>query len=106
MYLPDGPRMLRMKGGRVPLGTRRFVRVLSRPMLISGVTRDASGVALGGCTVHLFNTTTDTLQEVATSDANGAFTLSSILDLDGHYLVAIDPTGLLAGTTLNTLVGA
>lgn len=105
-FVPDGPRMLRMQG-RVPTRlARRYVPALSRPQIISGVTRDASGNPLGGCTVSLFSTATNVLREVVTSDANGNYTFSAINDGASYYAVAyLTGSPDVSGTSVNTLVG-
>lgn len=97
--------MLRRKS-RVPLGIRRFVRVQSRPQIISGITRDLAGAPLGGCAVHLYRTSDDAIREVVVSNANGAYTFSAINDGAAYYVVAYKPGAPdVTGTTVNTLVG-
>ena len=104
--IPNGPRMLRTIKGRVPPRLRRYTCPLSRPQLISGVTRDSTGAPLGGMTVKLYNTNDDKMQEVVTSDANGNYTFSSIVNADAYYIVEYK-TGPpdVRGTSDNTLVG-
>jgi hypothetical protein len=97
--------MLRRANGRVPRMTRRYLPPLSRPQLISGVTKDSAGNPLAGCTVRLFRATDHLLREEITSGADGTFTFSAINDGAAYSLDAISSTGLLVGTTLMTLVG-
>jgi len=52
--------------------TKGFDRDLGQlSMRIIGVSRDASGAALGGCSIHVFRTTDDTLVALTTSDGSG-----------------------------------
>lgn len=80
---------------------------MSRALIIAGISRDANGAVLGGCTVKLFATATDVLKETQISDAvTGAYQFSSILEPGTYYLVeykAGSPD--VAGTSVNTLVG-
>src|SRR2546428_3345442 len=46
---------------------------------IGGITKDSSGNALGGCTVKLYATATDTMLQTVTSDAaTGAYLFASV----------------------------
>jgi len=103
--VPNGPKMLRKTKGGVPPRMRRYVPPLSRPRLISGVTRDNTGAPLGNCTVRLLDTVKDTILEVVISDADGAFTFSALLDDSANYLVAYKNDTPVRGTSDNTLVG-
>ena len=85
--IPNGPRMLRTIKGRVPPRRRRYTRPLSRPQLISGITRDNTGVALAGCTVFLFRTADKAFREEVVSDAAGAYTFSAITDGAAYFTV-------------------
>ena len=72
---------------------------------IVGVTRDASGVALGDCVVELFRTADDSRAGVVQSDASGNFILDASDQLT-HYEVGYKAGSPdVFGTTLNTLVG-
>ena len=103
--LPAGPKMLR-RNGVVPRMPRRFIPTQSRPQLISGVTRDLNGNPLAACTVKLYRTYDDSVHEVVTSDANGNYTFSAIVDGSNYYVVGYLPGSPdVAGTTVNTLVG-
>jgi hypothetical protein len=73
---------------------------------ISGVTRDASGNALAGCSVKLYRTATDVEVDVTTSDGSGAYSFPNVTAQDGYYVVAYLPGSPdVAGTTVNTLLG-
>ena len=71
-----------------------------------GVTRDSFGSALGGCTVLLFRTSDNVLQDSTTSDTNGAFLLNTAYYPDAHFLV-VRKTGTpnVSGATDGTQVG-
>ena len=80
--------------------------------VISGVSRDNTGAALGGCTCTLFNVTTDgsgvdqfTQQAAMVSDANGIFSFS--VSTNGNWRVTFDLAGspIRAGITLKTVTG-
>lgn len=71
-----------------------------------GVTRDSFGSALGGCTVLLFRTSDNALQDSTTSDASGNFLLNTAYYPDAHFLV-VRKTGSpnVSGATDGTQVG-
>lgn len=73
--------------------------------VISGVTRDAGGVALASCAVELFNTATDAKEQAAVSDGGGNY--SFVVDKTQRYYVVAYKAGApdLSGTTINTLAG-
>lgn len=74
---------------------------------ISGITKDSAGVALGGCSVHVYRTSDDLERDQVTSDAgDGTYTIG--VDTDStHYCVAYKPGSPdVAGTTVNTLTGS
>lgn len=82
--------------GQIPLPAKYYV--------ISGVTRDSTGAALGLCAVHLFRTADDSEADQITSDANGAFEFRAPAPAQNYYMVAYLPGSPdVAGTTLNTL---
>jgi hypothetical protein len=80
----------------------------------SGITRDAYGTPLGGCTVRLHITSTtgevgaNTVIYTATSDSvTGAFVVFSPYYPNTHYIVSYKAGSPdVQGITLNTLVGA
>ena len=75
--------------------------------VISGTTRDNTGVALGNCTVHLFRTTDDFEVQMTTSNGSGLFAFDPVNNGNGPwYVVAYLPGSPdRAGTTVNTLGG-
>lgn len=77
-----------------------------RNYTISGVTKDSSGSALSNCTVLLFNTTTNTLEQTSVSDASGNY--SFVVDKTRTWYAVSYKAGSpdVAGTTVNTLAGA
>lgn len=76
-----------------------------RNYTIAGVTKDSTGVALGSCTVKLFSTATDTLEQTTTSDPGGNY--SFVVDKTKVWYVVSYKTGApdVAGTSVNTLAG-
>lgn len=74
-----------------------------RNMLVSGVTRDSTGVALGGCTVELVNATTRVVEQTQVSDGSGNYSFTA--DKTQSYLLRAYKAGApdVAGTSLNTL---
>lgn len=72
-------------------------------LAIVGTTRDAYGSPLAACTVRLFRTSTNELQAKVTSDANGAFQVSSPYN-DAHYMT-VHGSGV-AGASIDTLIPA
>lgn len=83
-------------------------------MAFLGVTRDAFGTALGGCTVRLYKTTdgaypgtANTFLYEAVSDASGNFTVYTQYYPDTHYMVSYKAGSPdVQGTTINALIGA
>jgi hypothetical protein len=76
------------------------------PFAISGFTRDSSGAVLPFCTVTVFRTADGSVAAVGQSDANGYYLLYASSAL-AHYVVAYKAGAPdVAGTTVNTLVGA
>lgn len=73
---------------------------------ITGITKDSAGVALGGCTVHAYRTSTDVEVDQVVSDAgDGTYSVGVPTD-DTYYCVAyLDGSPDVAGTTVNTLTG-
>lgn len=92
---------LRLRRLRVP---RRFAR-FSGSFAISGTTRDANGVPLGGCAVHLFESATDLKVAETVSDGSGLFTFTVGTNSGTFYVVAYKPDAPdRFGTTVNTLL--
>lgn len=76
-----------------------------RNVTITGVTKDSGGVALGGCTVKLFNRATDAKEQETVSDGSGNYAF--VVDKTQLYYVLAYKAGApdVAGTTVNTVVG-
>jgi hypothetical protein len=96
--------------GRLMLGVGPSVQgIIPLPTMslgIVGITRDATGAPLAGCTVDLFRTLDDVKMDTAVSDAGGNFAFSVSLST-AYYLVAYKVGAPdVAGVTVNTLVGA
>jgi hypothetical protein len=72
---------------------------------IDGITKDSAGTVLGGCTLDLFDATTDAMLQTMVSDANGVYSFQ-VQPGKTYYIVAYK-TGApdLSGTTINTLTG-
>lgn len=77
-----------------------------RNYIISGVTKDSTGAVLGSCTVKLFNTATNILEQTTVSDASGNYSFT--VDKTQTYYEVSYKAGApdVAGTTVNTLAGA
>lgn len=76
------------------------------PYALVGVTRNASGTALGNCVVVVYRTADDSVAARGVSDASGNYRLSASPSIQ-HYVVAyLAGSPDVAGTTANTLVGA
>jgi hypothetical protein len=75
------------------------------PKVISGVTRDSAGAAIGSVTVQLFNTVTGLLVDTQVSDSGGNYRLYDPNNVACFVVAYLDTTTDLAGTTLNTLTG-
>lgn len=101
--------MRRPIGGVFPVSGQVQARRFRSPKFygafsLSGVTRDSTGVALGGCDVHLFQTGSDIEVGQTTSDGSGNFSFSLGNNAGFFYLVAYKPGSPdVAGTTVNTL---
>jgi hypothetical protein len=77
-----------------------------RNYTIAGVSKDSTGAALGGCTVKLFNSTTDIMEQITISDGSGNYSFN-VDKTQQYYAVFYKAGGTpVAGTTLNTLAGA
>lgn len=79
--------------------------VFEYPFTISGVTKDSSGAALGGCRVVLYRTADDSIAAQTISDGSGNYSFSASSSLT-HYVVAYKAGAPdVTGATVNTLVG-
>jgi hypothetical protein len=86
---------------RRPLRTPKFYGSFS----IIGVTHNASGGTLGGCTVHLFEAATDIEIAQTVSDGSGNFAFLIGNNAGFFYLVSyLAGAPDVAGTSVNTLV--
>jgi len=74
---------------------------------LTGTTKDATGAALGSCTVDWFRTSDDVRLDTTTSDASGLFEFRTAgQPPNAYYLVAYKAGAPdVAGVTVNTLVG-
>lgn len=89
--------------GRLPTNTRQ--QAPERNYTISGITVDSTGTALGSCTVRLFNTATNTLEQTVTSSAAGAYSFT-VDKTQNYYTVEYKATNPdVYGSSLNTLAG-
>lgn len=99
-------------GPRGPQGPRGPTIFRSPPvsfgsLAIAGVTRNASGAVLPNCIVQLFRTSDDLLMGEQTSDGAGSYSFPVQNDAASYYVVAyLAGAPDVAGTTVNTLVGA
>ena len=74
---------------------------------VFGVTKDSTGAPLGNCEVDLFNSATDMVLDQTMSDANGNYDFRSASLTTQYYVVAYKAGSPdVAGTTVNTLIGA
>lgn len=75
---------------------------------VSGVTRDYTGTALGGCAVELYETLSNLFRGDTISDANGNYAI----EVSGDRTIALQAIAYkpgspdLAGITANTLIAS
>src|SRR6266581_813857 len=76
--------------------------------LISGVTRDGSGTALGNCMVEIYETVSNIFRGSTVSDAAGNYAVEIVGDRSVTlFAVAYLPGSPdVAGTTVNTLIAS
>jgi hypothetical protein len=72
----------------------------------TGQTLNASGAALGGCTVMLFNTATGQIVDTQVSDAGGNYKVTDPNAVACFVVAYLPGSPDVAGTTINTLTGA
>lgn len=73
--------------------------------IISGITRDSAGAALGNCVVNLFQTQGNVFVATTTSDASGNYSFSVPGNSSASFVVAYKAGSPdVSGTTLNTLI--
>jgi len=105
--LPQLPLPLMMKVARF---NRRLAVLKTTPLptarwLLTGVTKDSTGVALPFCDVDLFTSTDDVLRQTTQSNASGDYSFSVTIATQ-YYIVAYKAGSPdVAGTTVNTLSG-
>lgn len=74
---------------------------------LTGVTKSSTGAALGSVTVKLYRTSDDALIATTTSDGSGNYSFTLSNTTTQYYVVAYKAGSPdVAGTTVNTLVGA
>lgn len=73
---------------------------------LSGVTRDANGNPLGGCTVWLFKTSDKNFVAETTSDANGNYSFEVVSGVKYFIRAHKDGTPNVFGTTDDNLSGS
>lgn len=71
---------------------------------LSGVTRNLRGQPLGGVTVDIFDTATNTFQGTSVSDGSGGYTVIIGTGSNCYAVGYLTGSPDVAGTTLNTLV--
>jgi len=73
--------------------------------LITGVTKDSTGAALGNCTVTIFTTVDNMPRATYVSDAAGNYSISVDGNAQTRFAVSYKAGSPdVAGTTVNTLV--
>jgi hypothetical protein len=72
---------------------------------IEGVTRDGNGAPLGGCIVHLFETSTDILRDTIISDEIGHFAFVTTPGVQYYMVAYLTGSPDVSGTTRHDLVG-
>jgi len=97
--------------GQQTLGKPRLLRggVQRGPLYnkISGVTKDSSGIIIGGCIVKLFRSSDDVKIDETVSDASGNYSFTLVVYAENFYLIAYKAGAPdLAGTTVNTVRAA
>lgn len=96
-------------GGVFPCGMQVTVWPFQTPKFygsfnITGVTRDSTGVALGSCSIDLFESATDIRVANTISDGSGNFSFVLGNNSGTYYIVAYKAGAPdLAGTSVNTL---
>jgi hypothetical protein len=81
---------------------------IRQDFILTGITRDAQGVVLGGCMVDLFLTATDKIQKTQVSDpTTGIYSFFVQGPPTNYYIVAYKAGAPdVSGTTVNTLAGS
>lgn len=88
--------------GRLPVTSRN--RTQPQRWIVTGITKDRFGVALPGCMVELFETASNVLRAITTSDANGIYTMeTTVPPLQFQVTAYLPGSPDVAGITVNTL---
>jgi hypothetical protein len=91
----------------VPPSIFGFQPLIPSYLRIFGVTKDSGGVALGGCSVKLYQTVGDVYIDSTLSDGAGNYEFRTASLSTAYYVVAYKAGAPdLAGTTVNTIVGS
>jgi len=98
------PGILAIPGDRLLRGHPLRSKPAARNASLTGISRDNTGAALGGCTVKLFRTWDDVMIASAVSDGSGSYTLFPASS--GPYYLVEYKAGApdVAGTSRNDLV--
>jgi hypothetical protein len=73
--------------------------------VFTGVTLNASGAPLGGCTVQLFNTATGAIVDTQVSDSAGNYKVSDPNNVACFLVAYLPGSPDVAGTTIDELTG-
>lgn len=74
-------------------------------LVFTGVTLNASGAPLGGCTVQLFNTATGAIVDTQVSDSAGNYKVSDPNGVPCFLVAYLPGSPDVAGTTIDELTG-
>lgn len=92
--------------GRVAknIPTFRSANFSTKGFFITGVTKNSTGAALGGCTIQLFRTSDDLYISEVISDGSGNYSIPATA---GPYYIVAYKVGApdVGGTSVNTLTG-
>lgn len=82
-----------------------YRRAVKQLWIISGVTKDSTGAALGGCTVTLFKTVDNMPSAITVSDSSGNYSFTIDGNSQARFAVSYKAGSPdVSGTTVNTLV--
>jgi hypothetical protein len=104
---------LTVKGEDICYGLNRRLRPFksakfsTSSLFLTGVTKDSTGTPLGSCVVQLFTTADERFIKETTSDSvTGAYSFDILVT--GPFFIVAYKAGSpdVAGTTINTLLGA
>jgi hypothetical protein len=100
---------LGLRGGGSPINMcwewMKVAKGVHARRLISGITKNATGAALGGVTVDLYDAPTKTLVDTVVSDAGGYYVAGTPYGTAVFANAYLAGSPDVAGTTINTLVG-